>query len=187
MGKIGWSAGEIAYVKNAMGYLSPAEIAEALGRSERAVARLLAREGWGTAADATAEEDAPSLVWCDQCSTWRTSLESKTGWCRVCSLRERLARREAACAEALAALTPEERAVYRRNEARRKRRRALARPKMRAYDASDPADRRKAEREYAVALENWEYTVLKLRYDAVKTRLKRMRVKSGANPVKGSR
>ena len=34
--------------------------------------------------------DGSSFVWCDHCATWRTRLNSRTGWCRICTMREQL-------------------------------------------------------------------------------------------------
>jgi hypothetical protein len=45
-------------------------------------------------------------------------------------------------------------------------------------------ERDKANTEYLLALEEWEYRRLKLPYDAAKTRLRRMRNVTGTNPRK---
>lgn len=126
------------------------------------------------------------LVWCDECASWRSSVD-RDGRCRVCAMRERLAGREAACAEALAAMTPEQRSVYAESEAKRATRRFMPRPVRRRTDGMGLFEAAKADRDWHIDLERWEYRRLKLPYDAAKTRLRRMREVTGTNPRKSSK
>lgn len=125
------------------------------------------------------------LVWCDECACWRSAIDLD-GRCRVCRMREQLAGREAACAEALAAMTPEQRAVYADSESRRATRSFQPRPKPTKRESCPVSryERDKAEAAYLIELEEWEYRRLKLPYDAAKTRLRRMREVTGTNPRK---
>lgn len=163
------------------GVRSVDSIAYALGRSAEEVDNAAFLLGLDT------RLECPDLVWCDECATWRTSVSERTGRCRVCEMRERLAGREAACAEALAAMTPEQRALYSSTESRRGTRK---RPeKVPLPIIPDNATEREAElirARYAAAVEEREWRSLKLSYDAAKTRLRRMREKTGTNPRKAS-
>lgn len=127
------------------------------------------------------------LAWCDECASWRTGVSERTGRCRVCEMRERLAGREAACAEAMAAMTPEQRAVYAESESRRETRKPPPRPRRPRTDGMGLFAAAKAEREWFEAVEAWEHRRLKLPYDAAKTRLRRMREATGTNPRKNSK
>lgn len=125
------------------------------------------------------------MVWCDCCATWRTSVSADTGACRVCRMRERLEGREDACAEALEAMTAEQRATYEESESLRGRRKPYPpRPKKPPTDGMTPAKAAKVEDAHLAALEAWELERVRLDYDAAKTRLRRMREKAGTNPRK---
>ena len=102
-------------------------------------------------------------------------------------MREQLRGRERACAEALAAMAPSERAVYEKTEAERQSKRLPPHPVKRFVSATPDGKPRIEETRYLAEVEEWEYRVLKLRYDAAKTRLRRMREKTGANPRKAGR
>ncbi|MFR1639149.1 MAG: hypothetical protein ACLSVD_08210 [Eggerthellaceae bacterium] len=123
---------------------------------------------------------------CNECATWRTGIDDKTGRCRVCTMREHLRGREEACALELSMMAPEQRLVYERTEMQRRTRRILERPKKRESCPMSRYERSKAEERYLIDIEEWEYRTLKLRYDAAKTRLRRMREKTGRNPRKGN-
>ena len=95
-----WTEAEETYLANAAGILSPENLGRALGRTEASVEEAAGRLGLDVRCDGS------SFVWCDHCATWRTRLNSRTGWCRICTMREQLRGRERACAEALAAMAP---------------------------------------------------------------------------------
>ncbi|WP_080801818.1 hypothetical protein [Arabiibacter massiliensis] len=174
-----WGEADLRFLENAAGKLSAASVAAALARTEDSVERTARALG------TTLAPPVRELAWCDRCATWRTSVSARTGWCRVCSLRDRIVGREEACAEALAAMAPQDRRTYEDTEAERGSKRLPPAPRMRLVSPS-AAGRTDEEAAYLAAMEEWEHQVLKLRYDAVKTRLRRMREKTGANPRKGA-
>lgn len=165
---------------NAAGKLPIESLCEALERTVASVEDAAALHGLSLACDTV------QLVWCDRCATWRTSLNTRTGWCRVCSIREQLAGREDACREALTLITAKERALYEKTEAERQTRKLPPHPVKRFVSPTAQGQRSREEAAYLASVEDWEYRVLKLRYDAAKTRLRRMREKSGSNPRKAS-
>lgn len=172
-----WTTEEIATLQDMAGRLPRREICRELKRSRKSVEHAAARLGLSLRCY------VPRLVWCDECATYRSRLDAD-GRCRVCAMRERLAGREAACAEALAAMTPEQRAVYAESESKRATRRFPPRPNKRACCVVSRYQRDKAEADHLLAIEEWEYRRLKLPYDAAKTRLRRMREVTGTNPRK---
>ena len=172
-----WTTDEIETLRGMAGRLPRREICRELKRSRKSVEHAAARLGLSLRCY------VPRLVWCDECATYRSRLDAD-GRCRVCAMRERLAGREAACAEALAAMTPEQRAVYAESESKRATRRFPPRPQKRACCVVSSYQRDKAEADHLLAIEEWEYRRLKLPYDAAKTRLRRMREVTGTNPRK---
>lgn len=180
-----WTTREVAFLMESAGKLPLRTICRRLGRSERSVesmASKLNRSG----ARLTLKCWSSKLVWCNECATWRTGIDDKTGRCRVCTMREHLEGREEACALELSMMAPEQRLVYERTEMQRRTRRILERPKKRESCPMSRYERSKAEERYLIDIEEWEYRTLKLRYDAAKTRLRRMREKTGRNPRKGN-
>lgn len=174
-----WTTAEIDRLRDMAGRIPVREICRQLKRSRKSVEHAAARLGLSLRCCRT------RLVWCDECATWRSALD-RDGRCRVCRMREQLAGREAACAEALAAMTPEQRAVYAESEAKRSTRRFPSRPRPAKRESCPMSryERDKAQAEYLLDLEKWEYRRLKLPYDAAKTRLRRMREVTGTNPRK---
>lgn len=176
----GWTTTEERYLAHAAGSEPLCGICRKLKRSRASVKAKAHRMGvslrvpvWG-------------MSWCDSCATWRTSLSERTGRCRVCEMRERIAGREAACAEALAAMTPEQRRVYERTESARGSRKAMPpRPRKPGARAMGRSDAARAEKRWLAEMERWEYLREKRIYDAAKTRLRRMREATGSNPRKG--
>ena len=175
-----WTTEELRILHDAAGRIPAASIARALGRPAGAVAKAAERQGLSLRCR------VPRLVWCDECAKWRSHVDAD-GRCSVCRMRAQLQGREAACAEALAAMDPAQRAVYEDGEPRRRTRRLPPRPVERPSCPASRWQREKAAADHALAVEDWERRCLKLRYDAAKTRLRRMREKTGANPRKKSR
>lgn len=173
-----WSEPEHTYLRNAAGKQSFADIARALDRDTTSIEQEVL--------ELSLPLDPPviKLVWCDKCATWRTSISKNTGWCRVCTMREQLVRREEACADALATMMPHDRAIYEKTEAERATKRLPPCPTKKYLPASQQSERSIEDARYLEAMETWECRVLKLRYDAAKTRLRRMREKTGTNPRK---
>lgn len=176
-----WTTADVRYLAEHAGRIPRRDICLALKRSSMAVYKMAKRLGLSL------RVPVRGLVWCDECASWRTWVSERTGSCRVCQMRERLAGREAACAEALAAMTPEQRAVYAESEAKRSTRRHAPRPQRRRTDDMGLFEAARAEREWFAAVEEWEYRRLKLPYDAAKTRLRRMREVTGSNPRKNQK
>lgn len=175
-----WTTAEIAYLRDTAGRIPRRDICRRLRRSRSSVETMACRLG------VSLRCYMPKLVWCDECAKWRSHVDAD-GRCRVCRMREQLRGREDACAEALAAMDPAQRAVYEEGESRRQTRRVPPRPAKRASCPVSRYQRAKAEADHALAVEEWEHRCLKLRYDAAKTRLRRMREKTGANPRKKSK
>lgn len=93
----------------------------------------------------------------------------------------------AACAEALAAMAPSDAPSTRRRRPSASPSACRPTPSSGLSPPHRTASRSIEEARYLAEVEEWEYRVLKLRYDAAKTRLRRMREKTGANPRKAGR
>jgi hypothetical protein len=174
-----WTTDEINRLRDMAGRLSIRDICRDLKRSSMSVKKAAARLGLSLRCY------RKRLVWCDECSSPRSSINAD-GRCRVCAIKAGLAGREAACAEVMANMTLEQRSVYAESESTRSTRRYPARPRPQKRDSCPVSmyERDKANTEYLLALEEWEYRRLKLPYDAAKTRLRRMRNVTGTNPRK---
>lgn len=174
-----WTTEEVRYLAEHAGREPLREICRRLKRSQSSVKARAHRMGVSLRAPAWC------LAWCDECATWRTSVSERTGRCRVCEMRHRTEGREAACAEALAAMTPEQRSLYASTESRRgTRKKADPMPKRPDTRPMGRFEAVRAERAWHAAVEEWELRRAKLPYDAAKTRLRRMREATGSNPRK---
>lgn len=176
--RVDWTTDEIAYLVDAAGGMPLREICRELKRSTASVKHMAGRLG------VSLRCYKRKLVWCTECASWRTYVNARTGRCKVCQQRENLQGREAACAEVMAIMTPEQRTAYEETESQRQTRAIPRRPKMQAYCVVSRYQRDRAHEQYLREIETWEYRCLVLQYDAVKTRLKRMREKTGTNPRK---
>ena len=172
-----WTTDELDRLADMAGRLPLRDICRDLRRSKRAVETAALRLGLSLRCY------RKRLVWCDECASWRSSLNND-GRCRVCAIREGLAGREAACSEAMAAMTARQRSVYVASESKRLTRRYPPRPQKRPCCTTSRYQKDKAEADHLLATEEWEYRRLKLPYDAAKTRLRRMREVIGTNPRK---
>ncbi|RDB63652.1 hypothetical protein [Eggerthella sinensis] len=172
-----WTTDELERLRGMAGRLPVREVCRELKRSKGAVKMAASRLGLSLRCCRT------RLVWCDECASWRSALD-RDGRCRVCRMRSQLAGREAACAGALAAMTPEQRAVYAESESRRATRSFPPRPRKRESCPVSRYEREKARAAYLLELEEWEYRRALLPYNAAKTRLRRMREATGTNPRK---
>lgn len=174
-----WTTYELALLRKCAGVIPTDEIAISVGRSKRSVETQAQRMGLSLAVNKW------TLEWCVECANWRTRLNARTGRCRVCTLRENLRNEEGRCADVLARMTPEQREIYDGNETRRERRKPWAHaPKYPQLHGLTRAEKVKALHEYAVDLEEFQAEITRLRYDATRTRLKRMRAVLGENPRK---
>lgn len=181
--RLDWTTEELETLRDAAGKLPRREICRMLKRSRKSVERMAEKHRLSLRCY------RPKLVWCDECASWRSYLNKRTGKCRVCSMQDRLAGREWACAEALESMTPEQRTVYEESESLRQTRRPPAWPKPRKRESCPVSlyERAKAEEDHFRAIEQWEYRRLELPYNAAKTRLRRMREVTGTNPRKKSK
>ncbi len=176
--RVDWTTSEIRFLVDAAGRLPRREICQQLRRSKKSVERTAARLGLSLRCYKT------QLVWCTECASWRGYVDKDTGKCRVCSKRDHLAGREAACADVMASMTPEQRATYEESETLRETRRVPTRPTMPPCKNGSLYELERIKAEHLLALEAWEYRCLKYRYDAAKVRLGRMRKSTGTNPRK---
>lgn len=173
-----WTTDQIAYLRDTAGRIPRREICRELKRSTSSVELKAHRLGLSLRCYKF------QLVWCVECASWRTYTDERTGRCKVCTMREQLRGREDACSDALAAMSIEQRLIYEESEAKRATRRLPKRPQKMASCAISMYERRRTEAIYLIDLEKWEHSCLKLQYDAAKTRLRRMREKTGTNPRK---
>lgn len=175
-----WTTENVERLQNLAGRVPAARIAEILGCSYWSAVKAAERLGLSLRCCRV------RLVWCAECASWRSEVEPKTGRCRVCRMREQLAGREAACVEEYAAMTPEQRAVYDANEARRGTRPSSLGPRPRLRESSPLSrhERDRAKAAYLLDLEEWEHRRCRLPYNAAKKRLQRMREVRGTNPRK---
>ena len=125
-----------------------------------------------------------SLKWCNNCTTWRSTVSETTGFCRVCAKREMLERSEQRVSDALAQLSFEQRTKYLQEEAHRGKRKMPPRPRKRITPSDSKYAVKKADELYMKELEQWEIACLDQAINANKTRLKRIRQKLGTNPRK---
>lgn len=176
-----WTTDDIAYLLDTAGRLSLRVICRELKRSSMSVKKMAARLNLSLRCYQT------KLVWCNECAQWRSYINKSTGKCKVCSMRDQLQGREAACVDVYQSMTAEQRLVYDENESKRGTRKYPARPQKRESCPMSMYERAKAEADYRLAIEAWEYQRVKLPYDATKTRLRRMREVIGANPRKKSK
>lgn len=175
-----WTAKRLELLRSLAGRVPAARIANILGCSYWAVVKAAERLGLSLRCCKI------QLVWCSGCANYRSSVNPRTGRCRVCQMRDQLAGREAACVEEYKAMSPTQRATYDREEARRGTRPSSLgpRPQMPASSPMSRYERDRAKATYLLELEAWEYRRLELPYLAAKKRLQRMREKRGTNPRK---
>lgn len=171
-----WTTSEVRLLMEWAGRRPVPEICEELGRTEASV-RSKAGELRRRGADVSLRCYESKLVWCPNCATWRTKVFGRSGTCLVCRLRERVARSERRCEEALASLPDEARAEFLSKQFKRG---SAAPPRPRA-DAAEGASRYEAARseaEFAVLVERWEVARLRRMANAEKMRLSRIRRKA---------
>lgn len=175
-----WSIDEITQLKDMAGRLSRREICRSLHRSRKSVQCMSDRLGISLRCYKS------RLVWCVECASWRSRINPKTGRCRVCQMRAQLQGREEACADVWAQINESQKAAYTNTESLRHTRTTSLepRPKKRASCPVSRYERAKAEEQYLLDLEEWEYRRALLPYNAAKKRLQRMREHLGQNPRK---
>ena len=173
-----WTTAEVRFLAESAGRVPRREICRRLKRSAKSVRRKAESMGLSLRVPAW------SLVWCDECATWRTRLNAQ-GRCPVCQKRANIAAEAARCAYERAAMTPGQRRTFDEAEARRGRVKPHPRmPRRTGADGMGPFAASRAEQEWLAAMEAWQLERLTLEYDAEKQRLKRMREARGTNPRK---
>lgn len=172
-----FSFDDLAEVLEWAGLRSVDSIAERIGRSAEDVDAAAFLLGLDTGLA------CPDLVWCDECSAWRTGV-NRDGRCPVCQKRENIRRERERCTEALESMAPEQRAGYERREAASHAPVAdpAPYPALTVPEAATRRERAALEAFQAAAVEAWELKALKREYDAEKQRLKRIRKAMGTNP-----
>lgn len=175
-----WTTAEVGYLLDAAGRVPRREICRHLRRSRKSVERKAACLGLSLRCYVR------RLRWCPACATWRSTVRDETGQCRVCEKREQLERSEDRVSAALARLGIEQRAAYEAWESKR----SSAVPPKPLKPESCPVsryERAKAEDRHLRDVERWEVACLDRRINANKTRLRRIREKTGDNPRKKSK
>lgn len=173
----GWTSGELAFLRDCAGKMPRREICRTLKRSKNSV------EMKSRCLGVSLRCFRSQLEWCPVCATLRSHLSPSTGQCRVCSKRKQYDKGECRVSEALEQLTPKERLIYEEEEAKRGSRK-LPRKPLKPLRQGSLYERQKTEEAYLLAIERWEIRCLDLKIDANKTRLKRIREKTGSNPRK---
>lgn len=179
--RIDWSTKDIKYLRDNAGVLPMREICKHLKRSKNSVDWMARHIG------VSLRCYKRKMSWCPVCATWRSTLSDKTGMCRVCSKKKMLEDGEMRVSQELEKLTLEQRAEYNDQEVHRRTRRIPLKPIKLKVDPKNHYKYAKEEERYLREIEAWEIKCLDLRIDANKTRLKRIRQKSGSNPRKNSK
>lgn len=162
-----WTTSEVARLREMAGEADRREICRELKRSRMSVQKKAAREGLSLRVRPW------TLEWCVECATWRTRVNA-SGRCPVCQARANIDAELARCAAEYAAMSAGQRAAFDAVESRRGP--SKRRPKRPSPTGDEQAD--------AAAVEEWEMEFLRRRYDAEKSRLRRMRKMRGTNPRK---
>lgn len=164
-----WTCSEVERLGALAGKATRREICRELRRSRMSVQKKAARLGLSLRVRKW------RLVWCVECATWRTRLNA-SGRCRVCQLRANAEKEAARCADEYAAMTPQQRAAFDAQDARRGP--VKRRPKVPSVGID--------EQEHLERVEAWEAEWWQRVYDAEKSRLRRLRKANGTNPRKKS-
>lgn len=173
-----WTAAEVTRLRELAGTMRACDIADELGRTKKAVEHMAKRQG------ISLRLRFADLKWCSECATWRATV-GKDGKCTVCKRRRMLEDGRARVRDAIHALPPNERLKFERGD----RLRGSKYPPKPVKMASNPMsmrDRRRAETRYLRDIEMWEVRCLELQINSAKSRLKRIRRKTGTNPRKKS-
>ena len=173
-----WTTADEQFLLRYAGVLTKRDICKELKRSDKAVEIKAKRLGVSLRCFVS------KLTWCNQCAKWRVTVSERTGNCRVCAKREMLERSEERITEALEQLDLDQRAVYLQGEAKRGSRKMPPKPQKQASKVGSMYARKRAEEQHQKDLEQWEIACLDRQINANKTRLKRIRQKSGTNPRK---
>lgn len=175
--RIDWTTKELNYLRDNACILSARQICKHLKRSKSSVECQARRMGLSLRCY------KQKLQWCPMCANWRATVSPKTGICRVCSKRQMLEAGEDRVSEALEQLSIDQRAEYNDQEVHRISK-MPPKPTKKKVDTKSRYLSAKEEERYAREIEAWQIKCIDLRIDANKTRLRRIREKSGTNPRK---
>lgn len=179
--RLDWSTKDLKYLRDNAGIIPMRQICKHLKRSKNSVDWMARHIG------VSLRCYKRKMSWCPVCATWRSTLSDKTGMCRVCSKKKMLEDGEMRVSQELEKLTLKQRAEYNEQEVHRRTRRIPLKPIKLKVDHKNHYKYAKEEERYLREIEAWEIKCLDLRIDANKTRLKRIRQKSGSNPRKKSK
>lgn len=179
--RLDWSTKDLKYLRDNAGIIPMRQICKHLKRSKNSVDWMARHIG------VSLRCYKRKMSWCPVCATWRSTLSDKTGMCRVCSKKKMLEDGEMRVSQELEKLTLKQRAEYNEQEVHRRTRRIPLKPIKLKVDHKNHYKYAKEEERYLREIEAWEIKCLDLRIDANKTRLKRIRQKSGSNPRKNSK
>lgn len=168
-----WQNHEVLHIMNNAGFHSIESMAQYLGRTSEDVEQLLASLGLDGVLL------CPEVKQCNVCFSWRVEV-NRGGKCRICSLKESIAKSEAACSEVFALLPHDLKEKYSETE--------VIRSSV-VFDPKPKPPKREPEQDhvierlklvaYTIAMEQWEIKGYQRKYDAVKQRLHRMRENAG--------
>lgn len=162
-----WHAYEVAAIKEWAGSVPRKEIAARLGRSEASVRNEAARLGVSLACPWR-------LVWCSCCSNWRTSLNAKTGYCAVCTIRAKARKAEAETAHLIARAGIAS-ATNRVRGGSGKRKAAVQPPKPPDLAGLGKSEAAKANQRFCEEVEAWHLDRAQRDYAAARKQLQRAR------------
>ena len=173
-----WTTSDIRYLRENAGHVPIADLAKHLKRSQQAIRIRASMLGISIRCYRR------TLVWCDQCATWRTALDAD-GRCPICRLRDQLQAVEGRISDELQAAPEDVRELYARTESLRAS--AVKSVPMGEWQEGSEYDRQRVQEVYLRNVEEAERATLQRMVDACKTRLKRIREKRGTNPRKKTR
>ncbi len=171
-----WSGEDIAYLLQVAGKQTPEEIGRVIGKTPEAVrqqAKRLTMSGRPVSLRLSRMNICPTCG--QERSRWALATASK-GMCRVCEKRAQLQAVEVRMADLMATMPAKDRATYAKTESLRESK-PLPRPKQKKAVGKSPAQKAKAAREHALALEAWEIGCLQRNIKAASRRAERMEKK----------
>ena len=173
-----WTTSDVRYLRENAGHVPIAELAKHLKRSQQAIRIRASMLGISIRCYRR------TMVWCDQCATWRTETDAD-GRCPICRLRDQLQAVEGRISDELQAAPEDVRELYARTESLRAS--AVKSVPMGEWLEGSEYDRQRVQEIYLRNVEEAERATLQRMVDACKTRLKRIREKRGTNPRKKTR
>lgn len=173
-----WRESELAYIREHAGKVPAREIRKALRVSRRQLENA-ARRMRLAGEDVDLRCFRPRTLICPSCGCART-LFGDEGVCEPCRLARRLAATEAEIADLLPLLSPADRAVYERTEAKRETR-GDPMPAAPRTSGMGAYERAVAEERHDVEMERWQAARLKRLLKAAQKRKERVSKKAARN------